>query len=75
MVPRISSGDLCTVTPLGDRELKKGDIVLCKVRGAQYLHLISSTKAGQVQISNNRGHVNGWTARTNVYGILADVSP
>ncbi len=75
MIPLIKSGELCTVEPLRDRELSKGDIVLCKVRGAQYLHLVSGAKPGQVQISNNRGHVNGWTPRAQVYGILTDVSP
>lgn len=75
MVPLINSGALCTVEPTRERELKKGDIVLCKVRGVQYLHLVSGLKPGQVQISNNRGHVNGWTARTNVFGVLTDVAP
>lgn len=75
MVPLINSGELCTVEPTGDQELKKGDIVLCKVRGAQYLHLVSGLKPGQVQISNNRGHINGWTARNNVFGVLTDVAP
>ena len=75
MIPLIKSGELCTVEPIRDRELNKGDIVLCKVRGAQYLHLVSGTKPGQLQISNNRGSVNGWTPRANVYGILTDISP
>lgn len=75
MIPLIASGELCAVEPIRDRTLSKGDIVLCKVRGAQYLHLISGLKPDQVQISNNRGYVNGWTPRTNVYGILTDVSP
>lgn len=71
MVPLVNSGDLCTVRPLQDGEsLAKGDIVLCRVRGAQYLHLVSAIKGHEVQISNNRGRVNGWTPRTSVYGKL-----
>lgn len=74
MVPLIQSGQLCTVEPINSRSLSKGDIVLCKVRGAQYLHLVSGIKTGQVQISNNRGHVNGWTPLSNVFGILTDIA-
>lgn len=74
MIPLIKSGELCTVEPLADRALKKGDIVLCKVRRAQFLHLVSALKPGQVQISNNHGHINGWTSLRNIYGVLTDVA-
>jgi hypothetical protein len=73
MVPLIKSGQLCTVEPLSGRSLSKGDIVLCKVRANQYLDLVSGLKPDQVQISNNRGFVNGWTPLKNVYGILTKV--
>lgn len=72
MTGRVSSGQLCTISPL-DREPQKGDIVLCKVRGAQYLHLVTAVKPDQFQISNNHGHVNGWTPRKNVFGLLIKV--
>ena len=74
MVPIIKSGELCTVEPVGDTELKVGQVVLCKVKGKHYLHLISGMKPDQVQISNNKGFVNGWTPRKNVFGVLAQVS-
>ena len=45
MVPLIRSGQLCTVAPLGERTLEKGDIVLCRVGGAQYLHRILAVGA------------------------------
>jgi hypothetical protein len=73
MTPRIRSGDLCTVAPLGAHELEPGDIVLCKVRGQQYLHLVSAVRGEEIQISNNHGHVNGWCRRTSVYGLLVAV--
>lgn len=73
MTGKISSGQLCEVKPL-DRDPQKGDVVLCKVRGTQYLHLVSAVRGDQYQISNNHGHVNGWTPRKNVYGILTKVS-
>lgn len=75
MVPKIKSGQLCTVAPIENYEiLKKGDIVLCKVGRAQYLHLISAISAnGTYQISNNKGHVNGWVSRDSIYGVLVSV--
>jgi exosome complex RNA-binding protein Csl4 len=43
MQGKIDSGQLCTVEPISDFEsLKKGDIVLCKVNGNEYLHLIKA---------------------------------
>lgn len=70
MTGKISSGQLVTVAPIKDpeTEVEKGDIVLCKVRGRVYLHLVTAVKAGQYQISNNHGFVNGWTSADNVYG-------
>lgn len=45
-----------------DRPLVKGDIVYAKVKGHFYTHLVSAVGSdGRVQISNNHGHVNGWT--------------
>ena len=38
MSPRIESGQLCTVEPVDPSDLRSGDIVLCKVRGTEYLH-------------------------------------
>jgi hypothetical protein len=72
MTGRISSGQLCTVVP-ADRDPVKNDVVLCKVRGSQYLHIVSAVRGDQFQISNNHGHINGWTTRKNIYGILSKV--
>jgi phage repressor protein C with HTH and peptisase S24 domain len=73
MVPLVESGQLCTVDPIGDRILEKNDIVLCRVNGAQYLHKVTAVRPGQVQISNNRGRINGWCSLASVYGILSKV--
>jgi translation initiation factor IF-1 len=71
MTPRVLSGDVCTVRPLAEgEEIAKGDVVLCRVSGRQYLHLVSAVQGDRVQIANNHGHVNGWTSRANVYGRL-----
>lgn len=76
MQPRIESGQLCTVEPIADvSTIEKGDVVLCKVRGAEYLHLVSAVRDGRYQISNNKGHVNGWIGPHQVYGKLVRVDP
>ena len=78
MLPLIKSGQLCTIVPIEDRgTLKVGDIVLCKVRSAQYLHLVKATRGHgekrQFQIANNKGRVNGWVRSPHVYGRLTKV--
>ena len=73
MVGKINSGQLCTVEPLGDRALAVGEIVLCKVKGNQYLHLIRALQAERIQIGNNRGGINGWITRRQIYGYLVSV--
>jgi hypothetical protein len=49
-------------------------IVLCRVKGSDYLHLISKTKgeghSRQFLISNNRGRDNGWVGLAGIYGVL-----
>lgn len=73
MKGKIDSGQLCTVEPLGDAALEVGQIVLCKVRGAQYLHLIKATRGAQYLIGNHRGGTNGWITRNSIYGVSAKV--
>lgn len=79
MSGRIESGQLVTVEPVDMYGFKVGDIVLCKVAGRQYLHLVKAFRGGElgdeVQIANNRGFVNGWTKRRNVYGKVTKVEP
>lgn len=73
MKPLIKSGDLVVVDPVTEEtEFQVKDIVLCKVKGKQYLHLISAIQGNRFQISNNRGYVNGWISRTAIYGRLAE---
>ena len=75
MQPRIESGQLVTVEPIS-REIVVGDIVLCKVDGRQWLHLVSAVGSDRrYQISNNKGHINGWCSPQNVFGIVTNVEP
>ena len=73
MVGRIESGQLCTVAPLGDRAPVVGDIVLCRVRGAQYLHLVKAIQGDRFQIGNNKGRINGWITLRQIFGRLTAV--
>lgn len=75
MVPLIRSRQLVTVAPVDPARVEVGDIVLARVAGTTYLHLVSAVDAasGRVQLSNNRGRVNGWTNHARVYGICTAV--
>lgn len=69
MTGKIESGQLCTVQPVKDAStLTVGGIVLCKVAGNEYLHLIKAIRDGRFQIGNNRGFINGWIDADKIYG-------
>jgi len=73
MIGKISSGQLCTVEPADHDTLKVGDIVLCKVNGAEYLHLIKAIQGPRFQIGNNRGRINGWVTANSIFGKCVSV--
>ncbi len=76
MSGKIESGQLCTVEPIDDHSsLQAGDIVLCKVNGNQYIHLIKAKQGNRFQIGNNRGRINGWITANSIYGICIKVEP
>lgn len=75
MTPRIESGQLCTVEPVDPTQLAVGDVVLCRVRGSEYLHLVRAIQGGRFQIGNNHGGVNGWVGRRGIFGRLVRVDP
>lgn len=86
MKGKIESGQLVTVEPVGGRVLSKGAIVLCKVKGRHFLHLIKETRfegfsnppapepePNGFLIGNNRGGYNGWIHRESIYGLCTKV--
>ncbi|MFF2629483.1 S26 family signal peptidase [Kitasatospora griseola] len=75
MVPLIRSRQPVIVAPVDPALLTVGDIVLARVAGTVYLHLVSALDPARrrVQISNNRGRVNGWTSHDRVFGICVCV--
>jgi hypothetical protein len=75
MSPKIRSGQLCTVAPVTPADLRVGDIVLCKVGGAEYLHLVKAIQGERFLIGNNRGRTNGWIGANAIFGRLVSVEP
>jgi hypothetical protein len=73
MSGRVESGQLCTVEPVDPTTIQVGDIILCKVHGREFLHLVKATQDGRFQIGNNKGHTNGWVGPNGVYGKLIKV--
>lgn len=69
MTPKLMSGEAVLMEPVTEAtDLQKGDVVLAKVKGHYYCHLISAIRGKSYQISNNHKHVNGWVSKKNIYG-------
>lgn len=73
MLPLIKSRQPVTLELVDAEQLEPGDIVYVKVKGRVYTHLVLAVREGQVQIGNNHGGVNGWTALSNVYAIVTEI--
>ena len=74
MSGRIESGQLCVVEPVDPAKLEVGDIVLCKVKGNEYLHIVKAIRGARFQIGNNRGYINGWIGSNSVFGKCVSVT-
>ena len=74
MQGRIESGQLCTVAPVDADTIAVDDIVLCRVRGAEYLHIVKAIQGSRFQIGNNRGRINGWIGPNSIFGKLIDIA-
>ena len=74
MTPILKSRQAVICEPVTDETiLSKKDIVLCKVNGRCYLHLIHGIRDDSFLIGNNHGHMNGWTNRRNVFGKVVEI--
>jgi len=72
MQPILKSRQPVRLAPTTWEDIKTGDIVFCKVKGNLYTHLVTATNEKRgCQISNNKGHVNGWTKQ--VYGKVIEI--
>lgn len=68
MTGKVNHKDLVTLEPCNPDDLEVGDIVLVKVKGRVYLHLIKAKDKGRFLIGNNRGGINGWVGGHSIYG-------
>lgn len=73
MAGRIDNGDRVTVAPCDPETLRVGDIVLVRVHGHEYLHLIKAIQGSRYLIGNNRGGINGWVGKHAIFGIVIAV--
>jgi phage repressor protein C with HTH and peptisase S24 domain len=73
MEPRIKNKSRYTLAPVNPDDVKVGDVVLAKVSGRHYVHLVTAIDGKRYQISNNKGHVNGWTYRDKIYGRVKEL--
>ena len=72
---KVNDGDLVTLEPCKPEDLSAGDIVLVRVKGRDYLHLIKAKDGGRFLIGNNRGGINGWVGHNCIYGIATKIEP
>lgn len=73
MRPKVKDGARVTVAPCRTEELRVGDIVLVRVRGRIYLHLIKAIDGQRFLIGNNHGGINGWVGPHAIYGIATKI--
>ena len=74
MKGRVASGALVTVEPVSG-EVAVDEVVLCKVHGAQYLHIVKARQGDRYLIGNNVGGTNGWIGRSGIFGRMTKVEP
>lgn len=77
MTPILKSRQPVICAPVTEEtKLKKRDIVLSKVNGHFYLHLIHAIRPGDMYlIGNNHGHMNGWVSRKQIFGKVMEILP
>ena len=80
MLPILKSRQSVICEPVTtDTVLNRKDIVLCKVNGHHYLHLIHAIKRVKKNvmflIGNNHGHMNGWISKDRIYGRVVEILP
>ena len=69
MKGKVNDGASVTLAPCDPGSLRVGDVVLVRVSGSDYLHLVKAIDGHRFQIGNNRGGINGWVGPSAIYGI------
>jgi hypothetical protein len=77
MTGRIQDGALVTLEPCRTEDLAVGDIVLVRIQGKRFshvvLHSVLSIVAGRFLIGSHRGRVDGWVDWGDIYGVVTEV--
>lgn len=61
--------------PCEPASLAVGDVVLVRVHGTVYLHLIKAINRERFLIGNNMGGTTGWVGGNCVYGKAVKIEP
>lgn len=72
MSGKIESGQLICVQPITTIDID--DIVLCKVNNKEYVHIVKNIHQDSYLIGNNKGWINGWIPRNQIYGKVVSIS-
>lgn len=79
MSGRISDGNRVTLQPCCVEDIAVGDVVLVRIQGRRYAHLVLhqvlELEPGRMLIGNNSGSVDGWVGEQDVYGRVIAVEP
>jgi hypothetical protein len=73
MTGKVNDGDRVTLKPCDPNHLRVGDIVLVRVHGTDYLHLIKAINQSRFLIGNNRGGINGWVGKNAIFGVATQI--
>ncbi len=73
MKGKVNDGDLVTLEPCEPEKLPVGAVVLVRVSGHDYLHLIKAKNKDRFLIGNNRGGTNGWVGSNCIYGVATKI--
>lgn len=75
MTGLVGEGDLVALKPFMSYELTPGDIVLVRVPGKRYshivLHMVLSVGHEQFLIGSHQGRTDGWVKRSAIFGIAS----
>ena len=73
MQGRIDDGAEVTLAPVEPGELKVGDVVLARVKGEDYLHLITAIDRSTFFVGDNVGGIGGWIEKDALHGVVVKI--
>ncbi len=74
MRPIMEPGDALHLQKVDNSKLRKGDAVLCRIKGSLQVHKISAINGDRYQISNSKNFVNGWFGSSAIFGLCVRVN-